>query len=303
MAMPLGAARNTSRIGTGHGMGNALFFPVPPPVPGGAGFPTSRTPQATYGRLGSEELAVGQGRTEKRTTEDQERKRRRMLQLTSRDEAMLDWMNVVRLADVDAIRWALSAYRDDHDGPVSVRRANYWIARMADLGYLGRMRPLYRDRQIVWPTHHSSGRSAPRLFRQTMRHDLAVSMVSARYLAVGFEWARDSQAHRHQADGIARRGAHVEAIEVELTAKATARYGPILAHFARGLETGALTDVSYWATRDAARVVDCEADRLLFRDLRSRLTVQVVFDQQGRLAGTSSGSNREPLKSPHDLHP
>ena len=65
-----------------------------------------------------------------------------MLQLTSRDEAMLDWMNVVRLADVDAIRWALSAHQDDHDGPVSVRRANHWIARMAELGYLGRVRPV-----------------------------------------------------------------------------------------------------------------------------------------------------------------
>ena len=100
-----------------------------------------------------------------------------MLQLTSRDEAMLDWMNVVRLADVQAIRWALSAYQDDHEGPVSVRRANHWIARMAELGYLGRARPMYRDRQIVWPTHHASGRAAPRLFRQTMRHELAVAWL------------------------------------------------------------------------------------------------------------------------------
>lgn len=87
-----------------------------------------------------------------------------MPQLTSRDEAMLDWMNVVWLADVDAIRWALSSFQDGHDGPVSVRRANHWIARMADLGYLGRVRPVYRDRQIVWPTFQASGHSVPHLF-------------------------------------------------------------------------------------------------------------------------------------------
>ena len=45
-----------------------------------------------------------------------------MLQLTSRDEAILDRMNVMRLADVNAIRWALAGYQDDRGNvPVSVR--------------------------------------------------------------------------------------------------------------------------------------------------------------------------------------
>lgn len=61
-----GASRSTSRIGMGHGTGNALLFLAPPPLPGGAGFPTSRTPQATHGRLGSKEVAVGQGNTERK---------------------------------------------------------------------------------------------------------------------------------------------------------------------------------------------------------------------------------------------
>jgi hypothetical protein len=69
-----GASCGTSRIGMGHGTGNALFFPVPPPLPGSAGFPTSQ--QVVHGRLGSKEVAVGQGKTEIRKeakTEDEEK--------------------------------------------------------------------------------------------------------------------------------------------------------------------------------------------------------------------------------------
>ena len=35
-----------------------------------------------------------------------------MVQLTKRDEAMLDWLSVVRMADQEAVRWALAAQRD-----------------------------------------------------------------------------------------------------------------------------------------------------------------------------------------------
>lgn len=209
-----------------------------------------------------------------------------MLQLTSRDEAMLDWMNVVRLADVDAIRWALSAYQDDHDGPVSVRRANHWIARMAELGYLGRVRPMYRDRQIVWPTHHASGRSAPRLFRQTMRHELAVAAVAGRYLAAGFDWSRDRRPQslaEHQADGVARMDGHTYLIEVELTAKRASRYRAIHASHSDRLTDGGISRVRYLCAPSVGRVVSAEADKFIFRDARLRLQIDTVFDEQGRL--------------------
>ena len=186
-----------------------------------------------------------------------------MLQLTSRDEAMLDWMNVVRLADVDAIRWALSAYQDNHDGPVSVRRANHWIARMAELGYLGRVRPMYRDRQIVWPTHQSSGRSAPRLFRQTMRHELAVTAAAGRCLAHGYRWTRDVDlaGRRHQADGLATRGNEVLLVEVELTVKKLSRYEGILVNLAERIHSGAATGVLYLCGPGVSSAVSREADR------------------------------------------
>lgn len=211
-----------------------------------------------------------------------------MLQLTSRDEAMLDWMNVVRLADVDAIRWALSAYQDKHDGPVSVRRANQWIARMAELGYLGRSRPMYRDRQVVWPTHQASGRTAPRLFRQTMRHELAVAAVSARYLAEGFRWERDRQRQEmgsHQADGIATRRDQVEVIEVELTTKRLALYKHIHSHHAARLADGTASRIVYLCTPDVARAVAREADRFVFRDQRAGIVTLPVMDPQGKWVG------------------
>lgn len=99
-----------------------------------------------------------------------------MMQLTRRDEQMLDWLGVVRMADIDGVRWALAGLKDgDAEVPVSVRRANQWIARMASVGLIDRVRPMYRDRQIVWPTIKATGRGAPSLFRQTMRHELAVA--------------------------------------------------------------------------------------------------------------------------------
>src|ERR1700712_5449167 len=33
----------------------------------------------------------------------------RMMRLTDRDQAMLDWLTVVRIADLEAVRWALAA--------------------------------------------------------------------------------------------------------------------------------------------------------------------------------------------------
>lgn len=205
-----------------------------------------------------------------------------MLQLTSRDEAMLDWMNVVRLADVDAIRWALSAYQDDHDGPVSVRRANHWIARMAELGYLGRIRPVYRDRQIVWPTYRSSGRSAPALMRQTMRHEIALAAVSARFVAEGFAWTRDRDL-RHNTDGIATCDDRAVLLEVELTSKTRSRYMRIFEALADRISKDSGTVVVYCCTAEVANGVRHEADRAIFREIRPHFLIHGCLDMQGRV--------------------
>lgn len=212
-----------------------------------------------------------------------------MLQLTRRDDAMLEWLSVVRMADIDGVRWALAGLQDgEADKPVSVRRANQWIARMAAEGMLGRARPMYRDRQIVWPTHKATGQVAPTLFRQTMRHELAVAAVSARYLARGYSWSRDRRPQSmqdHQVDGVAIKGDIVELIEVELTAKKLARYKHIHNHHGQRMATGGVSRVVYLCTRDAARAVSREADKFIFRDQRHRLVTLPVFNQQGKWIG------------------
>ncbi|WP_223695373.1 hypothetical protein [Leifsonia poae] len=49
--------------------------------------------------------------------------------------------------------------------------------------------PRFRDGSIVWATHQAIGKTAPNLFRQTTRHEVAVAAVSARYLCRGYSWS------------------------------------------------------------------------------------------------------------------
>jgi hypothetical protein len=208
------------------------------------------------------------------------------MQLTRRDEEMLSWLSVVRLADIDGIRWALAGLQGvETAGPVSVRRANQWIARLAAMDLVDRTRPMYRERQIVWPTHKATGQSAPVLFRQTMRHEIAVATVSGRYLARGYKWSRDRRPRTlrdHQADGVAVKGDNTELIEVELTAKATNRYKLIHSLHSQRLATGGISRVVYFCTEEVSRAVSREADKFIFRDQRERLLTCPVFDVQGR---------------------
>lgn len=209
-----------------------------------------------------------------------------MMQLTRRDEAMIDWMSVVRMADIEGVRWALAGLSESGVGePLTVRRANQWIVRMAEAGLVDRVRPMYRARQIIWPTNKATGRSAPTLFRQTMRHELAVASVSARYLARGYSWQRDARPQSlmdHQADGVATKGERVELIEVELTAKKLSRYRQIHAHHGSRLASGAASRVVYVCTADVARVVAREADKFMFRDQRDQLVALPLVDGQGK---------------------
>jgi len=66
-------SRECSLIGKRRGKLFGPFSPVPPPLPGCAGSPTSHPPQVTCGRLGSEEVAAGQGKTKKQEQETGDR--------------------------------------------------------------------------------------------------------------------------------------------------------------------------------------------------------------------------------------
>jgi hypothetical protein len=221
------------------------------------------------------------------------------MQLTRRDELMLEWLRVVRFADVEAIRWALSAVAGTGErGPVSRRRAQQWTQRMVEVGLLGKTKPSYQRASIVWPTQ--VGR-APDLYKQTFRHELTVATVSARYLARGYSWTRDRPAvsvQDHQGDGVAIRDGLVDLVEVELTPKTSRRYRVICNSHADRLASGAISRVVYLGTPDATRAILREADRHLFRDLRPRLIAVPVFDLRALWSGADDAPWAEHLMAP-----
>ena len=100
---------------------------------------------------------------------------------TKRDHELLEWLGELRIADVDAVRWALAGFAG-RDEPVSGRRAQAWIARCRDAGLIETGRPTFQDGSVLWVAHHITGRAAPNLHRQTTRHEVAVSATSARFL-------------------------------------------------------------------------------------------------------------------------
>ena len=211
------------------------------------------------------------------------------MQLTERDEAMVEWLSVVRLADMEALRWALGGL-SGAGVPVSLRKAQQWTARLAEVGLVDRARPTFRDGSIVWATHQAIGKSAPNLFRQTTRHEVAVASVAARYLCRGYSWERDRKPgtrHDHQADGVAvsvegRR----ELVEVELTPKTNDRYRVIFENHAWRLAREGIDRVVYFCDSATARIVAREADVRVFRDDRPRVVVLPVFDKRGKWIGT-----------------
>ena len=203
---------------------------------------------------------------------------------------MLEWLSTVRLADMDALRFALAGLQADEypTDPITLRVAQEWVSRMRKVGMVERARPSFQHSSIVWATYEAIGRSAPNLYRQTTRHEVAVANVAARYLAQGYEWARDRKPttlSEHMADGVAIKGSHRELVEVELTPKTLGRYKLIHNSHADRLTRDGITRVVYACTPEAARVVSREADQYLFRDLRPRLISGAVFDIRGAWTG------------------
>lgn len=206
------------------------------------------------------------------------------MRLTQRDEAMLEWLEVVRFADMDAIRYALGGLLESRS-PVSLRRSQQWVARVEDAGLVGRARATFSGGSIVWPTFQWSGRAAPNLFRQTVRHDVAVAAVSSRYLLNGFSWERDrvpATKLEHQVDGVAVRGDRRELVEVELTTKTLARYKAIFTNHVWRLQRENATRVVYFCDPTTARAIRREAEQLVFRGELHRVVALAALDSRGR---------------------
>jgi hypothetical protein len=184
---------------------------------------------------------------------------------------------------MESIRFALAAFADA-TRPVTLRRAQQWVARLVELGLVDKARLTLQDGSAIWPTQRATGMRPLNLLGQTFRHEVAVASASARYLFNGWSWARDRKAssyHDHQADGVATRGDETELVEVELTPKAIDRYAPICTSHLWRMGHEGVTRIVYLCSADATRMVRREADRNLFRDDRSKLVTITAFDKRG----------------------
>jgi hypothetical protein len=220
--------------------------------------------------------------------------------ITNRDEQMVEWLRVIRVSDMESIRFALPAFADA-TRPVTLRRAQQWVARMGETGLIDRARLTLQDGSAIWATQRATGMRPLNLLGQTFRHEVAVASASARYLFNGWSWARDRKAssyHDHQADGVATRGDETELVEVELTPKAIERYGPICSSHSWRMSHERVTRVVYLCTADATRMVAREANRHIFRDDRERLVTITAFDKRGTWIDTSGHFPTEWMSTP-----
>lgn len=209
--------------------------------------------------------------------------------VTGRDERVCEWLSIVGVTDVQAIRWVLGAL-NDVEGPVSTRRAQTWVARMEVVGLVERANLGGPGGSIVWGTYEATGRGRPNISRQTTRHEIAVAAVSARYLSAGFAWRRDERPQYvggHQADGVAIGRRSEELIEVELTAKRAPRYASIFAVYRNRLEYGTADRIAYLCTDGVARAVRVALTASpAGRAIAPRVVVRTVFDHRGAVGSS-----------------
>ncbi|WP_133765088.1 hypothetical protein [Amnibacterium kyonggiense] len=197
---------------------------------------------------------------------------------------MFEWFSIVRIADVQSVRWVLAAL-NGVDRPVSVRRAQSWCARMEAAGLVERAQLGGRGGALVWGTYAGTGVTRPNLHRQTTRHEVAVAAASARYATAGYAWQRDEKpAHvgGHQADGVALGFGWVELVEVELTPKRLPRYAAIFAAYRRRLDLGEADSISYLCNKESERAVRAALGELpAGRSIAPQVGVRSMYDRTG----------------------
>lgn len=205
-----------------------------------------------------------------------------------RDEQMLVWFSIVRIANVQAVRWVLGALNSQQT-PVSVRRAQAWCARMETAGMIDRAQLGGSGGSLVWATYQGTGQGKPNLYRQTTRHEVAVAAASARYVAAGYAWQRDERTQwsaGHLADGVAFAPGWVELIEVELTPKRLPRYVSIFTAFRHRFRDGDMTAITYLCNAESTRAVRDALHTLpVGLDIADRVIVHEVYDRAGLWTG------------------
>jgi hypothetical protein len=212
----------------------------------------------------------------------------RTVWVVPRDEQMLTWFSIVRIANVQTVRWVLGAL-NGWSSPVSSRQAQSWCSRMRTAGLIETEQMGGAGGAVVWATYAGVRQAKPDLYRQTTRHEIAVAAASARYAAAGYAWQRDDKAPLtggHQADGVALGVEWVELLEVELTAKRLPRYASIFGAYRHRLENGDADQITYLCNADAARAIKRALEEVpAGRAIVSRVAVWEVFDSSGLWTG------------------
>lgn len=206
------------------------------------------------------------------------------MQLTERDELVLRWLGEVRFAELPELQWVLGRFGGNAE-PLSLRKTQKYVARCREGGYLESARARQSSASIVWASSAFTGRAAPSLLRQTVRHDLTVAAVSARYLWAGWHWLSDERENKtdHSADGVAVRGDHRELVEVELTPKTLSRYPKILRDHEQRMKFEGVTSVVYFTDAAAGRAVSRQVEKLVFPGDRPNYPILPVLDMWGRI--------------------
>lgn len=208
----------------------------------------------------------------------------RTVSVIPRDESMLTWFQIVRIANMQSVRWVLGAL-NDQPGPVSVRRAQSWCARMETAGLVGRAQLGGAGGSLVWATYAGTGQGKPNLYRQTTRHEVAVAAASALYATAGYAWQRDDKpacAGGHQADGVALVGDRVELVGAELTGKRMPRYASIFRAFQRRFDLGEMSVVTYLCNSESVPAVRGALTSLrVGRAIAPQVQVREVYNLRG----------------------
>jgi hypothetical protein len=203
--------------------------------------------------------------------------------VTPRDEMALSWFRIVRISNVQTVRWLLGAV-NGWERPVQIRQAQRWVSRMETAGMIRRVNIGGPGGAVVWGTFEATQASRPNIYAQTTRHEIAVSAASARFAAAGWAWQRDQRPDwtgGHQADGVALGiGDDALLIEVELTPKRAPRYVQIFSAYSRRLVRGDALRVVYLCNPDSARAVRSALRQPTGHRVADRVEVHEVFDTQ-----------------------
>lgn len=203
--------------------------------------------------------------------------------VTGRDEMALHWFRIVRISNMQTVRWLLGAV-NGWERPVQIRQAQRWVSRMETAGMLRRANLGGAGGAVVWATFEVTRAAKPNIHGQTTRHEIAVSAASARYAAAGWAWQRDDRPDwvgGHQADGVAV-GIDDDAllIEVELTPKRAPRYARILSAYSHRLDRGDASRIVYLCNPNSARAISTALRQPAGRRVADRIDVRIVFDPE-----------------------